>query len=284
MLWTARVVWAALPFTVGAACTEALSGWSDRTAAVAAVMLWLAWTAGLVALLSPRPWGFTVLRVTGAAAVVAGAAAAPGRGAATAVLAVVGAIAACAASCSTTVAHAAANAASYGHEQRFPLRAPAPVVAGPLPLAALLVAAGISAGPLLIASGTVIGGIGLTASGLALAAFLGRSLHGLARRWIVLVPAGLVVADPLTLADPVLVPRDTIASADRIKIAQAPAGALDLRLGTALGSVEVRLREPATFARRRGRDAETVQTSDFLVAPLRPAELLAAARDHGIPG
>ena len=282
LLWTARVVWAALPFTAGAACTDAIAGWSDGTAAVAAVLLWLAWTAGLVALLSPRPWGFTVLRVTGTAAVVTALAAAPGRTGATAALAIVGAAAACATACSSTVAHAAANAASYGHERRFPLRAPAPVVAGPLPLAALLVAAGIATGPLLVASGTIIGGIGLTAAGLVLAAFLGRSLHGLARRWVVLVPAGLVVADPLTLADPVLVPRETVASADRIRITQAPAGALDLRLGTALGSVEVRLRDPATFAHRRGHDAETVQCDVFLVAPLRPAALVAAARDHGI--
>ena len=38
-------------------------------ARVAAVLLWAAWTIGLVALLAPRPWGLTALRVVAPAAV-----------------------------------------------------------------------------------------------------------------------------------------------------------------------------------------------------------------------
>jgi hypothetical protein len=36
------------------------------------------------------------------------------------------------------------------------------------------------------------------------------ALHGLSRRWGVLVPAGFVIVDPLTLSDPVLFLRERI--------------------------------------------------------------------------
>ena len=42
------------------------------------------------------------------------------------------------------------------------------------------------------------------AIGVPAAALIARLVHQLSRRWVVLVPAGLVVADPLTLTDPVL--------------------------------------------------------------------------------
>lgn len=282
-MWTARVAWAVLPFTSGAAVGDALGEWSRRPAVVAAALLWTAWGAGLVALLAPRPWAFTLLRVAATTAVVTAAGSSFGRDAPVAALAVSGSLAATAAACSARVAHACANASAYGNERRFPLRAPTPVAAILVAPAAALVAAGIACGPLLVASGTVIGGIGLGAAGLFVAAFLSRSLHGLSRRWVVLVPAGLVIADPLTLVDPVLLPYDKIRSVIRLSVSQAPAGALDLRLGTLFGSVEVQLRDPATIAQRRRNDAEIVTPSSLLVAPLRPAALLDAVDQAATP-
>ncbi len=255
-MWTARVVWVALPFTAGAACSDALGQWSTPAAMVAAALLWAAWASGLVALMSPRPWGFTVLRIASAAAVSVTLLASPGRGAATISIGLVGAVAAAAAACSSRVAHAAAAAASYGHEQRFPLRAPTPITIFVLPPALVVVVAGIATGPLLVATGVVIGGIGIAAAGLGVAAVLVRSIHGLARRWVVLVPAGMVVADPLTLSDPALLPREQVASVRRLAVTHPPEDALDLRLGTLPGSIEIRLGQPATFAcRRRGATA-----------------------------
>ncbi len=279
-MWTARVVWATLPLTVGTACGDALGEWSRPPAAVATVLLWSAWAAGMVALLSPRPWGFTVLRATSSAVLIVAAVGAPGRATATVAASIAGAVAAAATACSSPVAHAAADAASYGHERRFPLRTPTPIAIVILPLAAALVAAGVAAGPLLVATGTVIGGIGVSAGGLALAAFLLRSIHSLDQRWVVLVPAGLVIADPLTLTDPVLLPREQIEAVGRLAVARPQSGALDLRLGTLMGSIEVRLREPATFARRRRDDTFVAEASAALVSPLRPEALLGAARTH----
>src|SRR3954462_12807614 len=70
MVWCARLTWALLPVSAGIAFTDALDGWETGPARVAAVLLWTAWAVGLVALLAPRPWGLTALRVVAPAAVV----------------------------------------------------------------------------------------------------------------------------------------------------------------------------------------------------------------------
>ena len=67
-VWCARLSWALLPLAAGDALADALADWS-RAGVVATVLLWGAWAAGLVALLAPRPWGLTALRVVAPSAV-----------------------------------------------------------------------------------------------------------------------------------------------------------------------------------------------------------------------
>ena len=74
----------------------------------------------------------------------------------------------------------------------------------------LLVAAGVVAPVLLLADGEIVLGVVALLVGAALVAVLSRSLESLSRRWAVLVPAGFVVVDPLTLADPVLFLREHV--------------------------------------------------------------------------
>src|SRR4051812_12668321 len=62
VVWTARAAWIVLPFTIGTAIEEAIQPWSHSPQILAAALMWAAWFAGLVALLAPRPWGFTLLR------------------------------------------------------------------------------------------------------------------------------------------------------------------------------------------------------------------------------
>ena len=68
---------------------------------------------------------------------------------------------------------------AYGDEIRFPLRIPLSLFLGPVPLAVLLIAAGVSAGPLLLADGRYVVGVVATVVGLPIAAALARSLHAL---------------------------------------------------------------------------------------------------------
>jgi hypothetical protein len=268
-LWTARIVWVALPLTTGSALGEMFQPWSRAPEAVAAVLLWLAWFAGLVALLTTRPWGFTTLRVAAPAAVALTIVSAWSAPAAPAALAIVTAAIALVSALSSAVAHACAASAAYGPEQRFPLRAPTMLLVAPLPLSVALVAAAIACGPLLLANGDILAGIVAVVIGAPLVFVLGRALTGLDHRWIVLVPAGLVVVDPLTFPDPILLPREQIAS-----IEPAPEGSARPLLITC--------REPGSFVRRAGRGQTTVEADRLRVTPLRPATVLAAAAAHRI--
>src|SRR5205814_730687 len=77
-----------------------------------------------------------------------------------------------------------------------------------------------------------------------------RTVYALSQRWAVLVPAGIVLKDPLILVNPVLFPRDRIASLRPLPFPTAPADdVLDLRLGAAAGSLVLELTEEAQLFR-----------------------------------
>jgi hypothetical protein len=277
-LWCARLMWALLPVSAGTALSDALSGWSVAPARLAAVLLWAAWTLGLVALLAPRPWGLTALRVVAPAAVIVAILSIGATSAAAAALAVSSSVVAAAFALSSSVAQASGNALAYGDEIRFSLRIPLSLFLGPVPIAVALIGAGISVGPLLLAARHWVAGIIVTVAGIAAAVTVVRSLHSLALRWVVLVPAGLVVVDPLTLADPVLMRREQILAVKQSRNGGTDAGALDLRLGTLPGTIELSLREPQSFARRRGRrDSELRDADVVLVSTVRANALVQAA-------
>src|SRR5262249_21846285 len=138
-LWLLRVAWVTLPLTAGPAASATIASWSDAPRVAAAVLLWLAWAAGLLAPLAPRPPTLTALRVIAPTFVVTALLAAVDGSAST--VAIVGALVAttvCSALASGhDIASAAANALAYGDEQRFPLRVPPALFLGPLPLARL---------------------------------------------------------------------------------------------------------------------------------------------------
>ena len=99
-----------------------------------------------------------------------------------------------------------------------------------------------------------------------------------------IVPAGLTIADPLTLADPVLVRRENVASLHREPSPAVADGALDLRLGTSAGNVVLDLVEPAAFTHRRGRaGGEVVEATGVVLAVVQPAAALQRAAARRIP-
>jgi hypothetical protein len=285
-LWLVRVAWATLPITAGPAAGDALADWSTPPQTLAEVLLWTAWAVSLVALLAPHPIGLTTVRVVGStfvalALVVVISASADGVSAAVALVATL--VAGVLTVALPAVSSACANGVAYGDERRYPLRTPPALWLGPLPAAPLLVAAGIVTGPLLLADGRIIAGVVALVVGLAVAALASRSLHSLSTRWAVLVPAGLVVVDAMTLADPVLFMRERI-EALRPMTRREPlaVGAVDLRLGARGGSVEMSLdRHTELVSVQRGRDTAGVEhVTTLCFATVYTAELLetAAAR------
>ena len=282
-IWLLRAAWIALPVTTGAVVSDALGPWSTSTRATAAVLLWVAWLVVLVALLAPRPLGLTAARVGAPLALVATliAVASDQTSAVASIAALVVTTLCVALVAAPSFSRACAQGAAYGDEQRFPLKVPPALFLGVLPLAVLAVVAGIAAGPLLLADGSVVAGIVVLVLGWPLAAVLLRSLHLLSRRWAILVPAGFVIADPMTLSDPVLFVREHIVGlgpADpRVR---PPAEATDLRLGAAHGSLALLLDEDVDVYRRAWGTARGERTHLLFVAPVAAGDLLelAAAR------
>jgi len=278
-----RVAWATVPLTVGPAVEGAVDGLDTPIAVTLAVGCWAAWAGVLLALLVPRAVSLTVLRlaVPALVAVVAWAALRDGPGGTDLVAAVVAAVVVVLGAWPTVGARLV-DGSSYGPERRMPLRVPPAVALAAGPLTVVLVLGGLATGPLLLAAGQWVGGVIAVLVGAPLVWFGVRSLHQLARRFLVLVPGGVVVADPLTLTDPVLLPRAGLRS---VGPAPVDTDAEDLTLGAGGLVVELRLQEPSTLVRRTPGAAaeESVEAAAVLVSPTRPGAFLTAARDHGLP-
>jgi hypothetical protein len=280
VLWVTRAIWMLLPVTVGAVMNDALASWDRAPMIVAVILLYSAWMVALLALLLPRPLSFTVLRCLAPSAVVVTLMAARSTGAMSGTTAALHVTIAAVLALSASLAMRCAQAATYGNEQRFPLRVP-PAFCIILCAIVPLIGIGIAAGPLLLAEQRWTVGMIALVAGWTLAALAGRSLHSLDRRYIVFVPAGLVVADPLTLIDPVLLARHRITALHRAP-PQRIDGAVDTRLGAVLGSLALDLDEPGSFA-RRGTNAIAFQDADtVLFTPLRSAIVLETARQRRI--
>jgi hypothetical protein len=251
---------------------------------VASAGLWLGWLAGLVATLVPRTISLTVLRTLAPAAVVAVGLAAvqDSESAVWRAVGLVSVLVAAALAFSPVVGRIMVDGSSYGDEQRFPLRVPAPLLAGPVPLAWAGVAVGVTAGPLLLAAKNWVGGGVAVLVGATAAWWGARALHVLARRWIVLVPAGLVIHDQLALADPILLRREQIRSLDP---APADTDALDLTRGALGLALELSLVGPValtTVAERPGAAVEATKADHVLFTPTQPGALLTACRARRI--
>ena len=283
IVWGARVLWLTLPVTAGWALGEALSGRSSPVRVTAMAGAWGLWTVALVALLVPTTVSLTVARLLAPAGLaVALAAAFGGASALAAGVATAHALVAAAAAFTAEFGQRFAQGSAYGDESRFPLRPPGWYVAGPVPLAWAFLAAALGAGPLLAAARQLIPGALLSAAGVAAAYPLGVRFHRLARRWVVVVPAGVVLHDHVALAETVMLPR-----ADLVSIRLAPAGtaATDLTVAALGLALQIDLRSPASLAvnGRRRTEVETVTAAALLVTPSRPGRVLEECRRRQFP-
>ena len=279
-LWGLRALWASLPWSVGGQLGEALDGWSSAFATTAGAGAWAAWAIGLTALLVPHTVSLTAVRILapGVLAAACWATVSAGPSATAAMALTCGAVAAVGVM-SPLVGARFIDATSYGHERRLALRAPAAVLAGALAPTWALTVGGVAAGPLLWATGHWVLGPLLSVAGWLLAAAGVRAMHSLARRWLVYVPAGLVVHDRMALAEPTLFRRPVIAS---LGPALAGSDAHDLTLGATGLVFELRLAEPVTVTPARSRGGPE-KVGALLVVPTRPGAVLQEAKKRRIP-
>jgi len=281
--WVARLAWILVAVIGGSAVESAVDGRSSAVAWTAAIGGWTLWAIAALALAIASVRSLTVVRLGVPLAVFATIVA--GVGGATAIeLVLLGgpALVAAAAVMTADFGRQWVQASAYGDEDRFPLRFP--VGAG---LAAILTwllwAPALIAGPLLIAAKSWIAGAVLCALAIGGAAFLGPRWHRLSLRWFVLVPAGVVIHDPVVLADTFPLRTAQVAS---IGLASADTEAADLT-GPASGyAVEVATTESVTtvFAFTPAEpNGKAIHLRSFLIAPSRPGHALRSAHARGLP-
>jgi hypothetical protein len=176
------------------------------------------------------------------------------------------------------------QAGAYGDESRFLLRPPGALVAGPLEVAWIMLAAAAGTGPLLLAAGAWLAGVLVTAAAVALVVVLGPRFHRLALRWFVFVPAGVVVRDPLVLADTAMFRRPDVRA---LGLALAGTTATDLTARALGPAVEVDLAGRGTIAVAGpfvdAGGERSVAIDAFLISPSRPGLVLAEADRRAYP-
>ena len=138
-------------------------------------------------------------------------------------------------------------------------------------------AVSVVAGATMLAAQQWAGGALVALLAVGLSVLLFPRFHQLSRRWLVLVPAGVVVHDPTVLVDTLMVTKPNVAG---LRLAEADTEAADLSGPAAGHLVEVSLNEMETvvFAGTRAKPAGTaLHVQSFLVAPSRPGRVLLAA-------
>lgn len=278
--WILRAWWGALPFTAGPAFADALHGAAVPVRTLASVGLWAGWAVGLAATLVPHPASLTALRIVAPAATVAAVIAAVGQR--SSALAVAWTAVGAALALAPDTGMLCANGPAYPNERRFPLRAPGPLLLGPVEVGWAAAVAGVVAGPLLLADRHWVLGAILTVVGVPLAGLLVRSLHQLSKRWAVFVPAGLVLVDPIGLMDSILIRRQQVRA---LGPALADTDALDLTQGAPGLALEATLHEAVdvVVARPGRRQGEAKKAAAILFTPTLPGALLDEARTRRLP-
>jgi hypothetical protein len=282
-LWTLRVFVVALAAVMAVAIGRAAH---DRTdgAAVVALAVWalIVFTLVLAAVV-PGPLSLTVVRVLTPATVPATIAVwALGSGAFWGVASLATAVITTMVGLSAEAAEALVQGSAYGREQRLPLRTPVIML---LPMLLIWsVWCSVLLGAVLELGGRqwLIGGV-LAVLAVALGWLLGQRFHAFSRRWLVVVPAGLVVHDPVVLAETLMVQRTNVAVAH---LAPVDTEAADLTGPAAGHALEIVLRDMELVVLAKSATeskGKALHVQSILVAPTRPGRALAALAAGKIP-
>jgi hypothetical protein len=280
--WLLRAAWIAVAF-FGA---EALDGAVDDRGTGATIALGasgLAWLLGVAAMAVPAVLSLSATRMIVPAAVpVALAAWVGGADSVDAAAFVAAAAIGTVVALSAETGRVFVQASAYGDEDRHLLRPPLAYLAAAITTWAVAVGLLLASGAL-VADRHWIAAAATGACGVGVTVWSWPRLHKLSRRWLVIVPVGLVVHDHLVLAETLMMRRQEIAL---VRLAPSGTGAADLT-GPATGhALELLTHEPvtailaATPSEPRGR---AIHLTGCLVSPSRPGLLLASAAARRLP-
>lgn len=280
--WALRAIWVIVAITGGAAfdaATADRSGAIDTATTIAGA---IGWVVGVGAMAIPSVIGLTASRlVVPLATPVAVVTWIAGGGADAAIFLVVAVLAAVVA-LSAELGRSFAQASAYGDEDRYPLRPP-PAYALAAVLTWAVWATAVIAAPMLLGARNWILGIAAAVVAVALGAWSWPRWHRLARRWLVIVPIGLVVHDHLVLGETLMLRRQEIAA---IRLAPAGTQAADLTGPTGGHALEILTAESVTAilaGTPRSPGGSAIHLTAGLVAPTRPGRALAGAAARRLP-
>lgn len=239
---------------------------TSGTPLVAAVIVWAAWASVALGVLVAHPLSLTVVRFVAPLVVVHAAVSSVDSDASAWQFAGVVVMFA-----STLVAFSSlygaphAQAAAYGHERRHLLRPPVAVL---LPLGVLWVVVASCLAVAVRAESEVLSTGGAVVGG-AVCVFAVRRALVLARRWLVFVPAGIAVHDPLVLRDTFMVRQHDVRA---LHPAPADTQAFDATCTTWGVPLELVLAHPhdvslSQFGTRMSRTLDRLHVTALLVAP-----------------
>lgn len=244
---------------------------------VAAVIVWGAWATVALGALVAHPLSLTVVRFVAPLVVVHAAVSSMDGDASTWQFAgVVVLFASTLVTFTSRYGAPHAQAAAYGHERRHLLRPPVAVL---LPLVVLwlvtassLAVAVRAESDVLMIAGAIIG--------IVVCVFAVRRALVLARRWLVFVPAGIAVHDPLVLRDTFMVRQHDVRA---LHPAPADTQAFDATCTTWGVPLELVLSHPhdvslSQFGARVVRTLDRLHVTALLVAPSLPQRATADLR------
>lgn len=236
---------------------------STATSTALLVWGWSLWLVTAIELLVPAPISLTTIRCVTPIAVVASLIS-------VSPLAVFASIVMLMIGFSPLFADVMVQGGAYGEEKRFALRTPVPQML-PTIIAWGVLSFALIGGSLYITSEKYVIGIPLAIVGLVLATRVPKLLHRHSRRWLVIVPAGIVIHDHLVLAETVMSPRSKIAS---LTVVPEAGESADFTGGVAGARMAVQLREADKIVLSRITakilgTTEALHVTTFSVAPRR---------------
>ena len=278
-----RILLSCLPF-IGAGVGGLLDDRSDAVQITGTALAWAVWGVVVIASYISHPITLTVLRI--GTPVVASfmifVAVTQGFSGSQIISAAVS-VAVLLLSFSAEIGAIYVQASAYGDEKRFALRPPVVLVA-PILLSALVADLSILGLPMLVAaknwSVAAVALIGFFVSG----KYLLPRIHLLSRRWLVFVPAGIVVHDEVVLSINLMIRKQELL---QIKLARDNSAAADLTALTWGVPLEFSFNKPLDVAltsigAKHLNSVSAIHAQSVLVATSRPGAVLSAHKTKTI--
>lgn len=272
-----RISVGCLPF-IGAGVGELLDDRSASVQITGTTVAWVVWGAVVIASFISHPITLTVLRIGTpvVAAFIVFVAATQGSSGSQIIGAAVG-VAILLLSFSAEIGGIYVQASAYGDEKRFALRPPVVLIA-PVLLSVLIADLSILGLPMLVAAKNwavaIIALIGFFIS----VKYLLPRIHLLSRRWLVFVPAGIVVHDEIVLSINLMIRKQDLL---QMQLARDNSAAADLSALTWGVPLELSFNKPldvslSAIGAKHLKAVSAIHAQSVLIAASRPGSVLNA--------